>query len=225
MKKILISIVLVFASFVSIQCSKDPKNRAPSAVNLIYPSQNLLCIENTITFNWSEAIDPENDALEYNIIIATDRAMTNIIENETTTSSELTFILEKQTAYYWKVDALDVKNNQGTESEIFAFYTKGEGVLNYAPFASELVSPENNGQVNATSVILTWEAADANTDDILSYELYFGENSDLNLMDDTLTEKSYTVSVESGKTYSWKVNVKDQYEAKSIGQTWTFTVN
>jgi hypothetical protein len=225
MKKILISIVLVFASFVSIQCSKDPKNRAPSAVNLIYPSQNLLCIENTITFNWSEAIDPENDALEYNIIIATDRAMTNIIENETTTSSELTFILEKQTAYYWKVDALDVKNNQGTESEIFAFYTKGEGVLNYAPFASELVSPENNGQVNATSVILTWEAADANTDDILSYELYFGENSDLNLMDDTLTEKSYTVSVESGKTYSWKVNVKDQNEAKSIGQTWTFTVN
>jgi len=200
MKKILISIVLVFASFVSIQCSKDPKNRAPSAVNLIYPSQNLLCIENTITFNWSEAIDPENDALEYNIIIATDRAMTNIIENETTTSSELTFILEKQTAYYWKVDALDVKNNQGTESEIFAFYTKGEGVLNYAPFASELVSPENNGQVNATSVSLTWEAADADTDDILSYELYFGENSDLNLMDDTLTEKSYTVSVESGKT-------------------------
>ena len=98
MKKILISIVLVFASFVSIQCSKDPKNRAPSAVNLIYPSQNLLCIENTITFNWSEAIDPENDALEYNIIIAKDRAMTNIIENETTTSSELTFILEKQTA-------------------------------------------------------------------------------------------------------------------------------
>ena len=69
MKKILISIVLVFASFVSIQCSKDPKNRAPSAVNLIYPSQNLLCIENTITFNWSEAIDPENDALEYNIIM------------------------------------------------------------------------------------------------------------------------------------------------------------
>ena len=225
MKKILISIVLVFASFVSIQCSKDPKNRAPSAVNLIYPSQNLLCIENTITFNWSEAIDPENDALEYNIIIATDRAMTNIIENETTTSSELTFILEKQTAYYWKVDALDVKNNQGTESEIFAFYTKGEGVLNYAPFASELVSPENNGQVNATSVSLTWEAADADTDDILSYELYFGENSDLNLMDDTLTEKSYTVSVESGKTYSWKVNVKDQYEAKSIGQTWIYTVN
>ena len=209
MKKILISIVLVFASFVSIQCSKDPKNRAPSAVNLIYPSQNLLCIENTITFNWSEAIDPENDALEYNIIIAKDRAMTNIIENETTTSSELTFILE----------------NQGTESEIFAFYTKGEGVLNYAPFASELVSPENNGQVNATSVSLTWEAADADTDDILSYELYFGENSDVILMDDTLTEKSYTVSVESGKTYSWKVNVKDQYEAKSIGQTWTFTVN
>jgi len=33
------------------------------------------------------------------------------------------------------------------------------------------------------------------------------------------------VTVSSGKTYFWKVNVKDQNEAKSIGQTWSFTVD
>jgi hypothetical protein len=225
MKNILIITVLVFFSFLNTQCSKKDKNQVPSAVNLMYPAQNLLCIDTTITFEWSEAIDPENDVLEYNIIIATDRDMTNIIENKMTTSSQFTVTLEKKTAYYWKVDALDIDNNQGTESEIFAFYTKGEGVLNYAPFTSELVSPENNGQVNATSVSLTWDAADTNAGDTLTYELYFGENSSLTLIDDTLIEKSRAVSIESGKSYSWKVNVKDQDGAKSIGQIWSFTVN
>jgi hypothetical protein len=225
MKNIVIITVLVFFSLLSVQCSKKDKNQAPGAVNLMNPAQNLLCIDTTITFEWSEATDPENDALEYNMIIATDRDMTNVVENKMTTSLQLTVTLDKKTAYYWKVDALDIDNNQGTGSEIFAFYTKGEGVLNYAPFTSELVSPENNGQVNATSVNLTWEAADTNAGDTLTYELYFGENSSLTLIDDTLLVKSQTVLIESGKTYSWKVNVKDQNGAKSIGQIWSFIVN
>lgn len=218
--------VLVFLCVLNIQCSKDEKNKAPTAVNLIYPTQNLLCTDNTINFNWSKATDPENDALEYNLIIATDRAMTNVIENSTITNLQTTVSLEKQTAYYWKVDALDINNKQGTSSEIFAFFTKGEGVLNYAPFSAELVSPENNSnQSTATSISLTWDAVDINTTDILTYELYFGENSTLTLIDDSLSDKSHTVSVESGKSYFWKVNVKDQNGAKSIGQTWSFTVN
>jgi hypothetical protein len=218
--------VLVFLCVLNIQCSKDEKNKAPIAVNLIYPTQNLLCTDNTINFNWSKATDPENDALEYNLIIATDRSMTNVIENITITNLQTTVSLEKQTAYYWKVDALDINNKQGTSSEIFAFFTKGEGVLNYAPFSAELVSPENNSNQSAsTSISLVWDAADINTTDILTYELYFGENSTLTLIDDSLSDKSRIVSVESGKSYSWKVNVKDQNGAKSIGQIWSFTVN
>lgn len=224
MKRFLINIVLIFSFLINIQCSKE-SNKAPSAVSLIYPSENLLCIENTIDFDWSNAVDPENDDLEYNILIATDRAMTNIIENKTVTTSQTTITLAKQTAFYWQVEAVDINNNQGTGSEVFAFFTKGEGVVNYAPFSSELVAPENGSNINTTSVSLTWEAADANTADTLIYELYFGENSSLDLVGDAFTEKTQTVSVESGKTYSWQVNVKDQNGAKSIGQTWSFTVD
>lgn len=226
MKRLFIIPALVFLCVLNIQCSKDEKNKAPTAVNLIYPTQNLLCTDNTINFNWSKAMDPENDALEYNLIIATDRAMTNVVENSTITNLQTMVSLEKQTAYYWKVDALDINNKQGTSSEIFAFFTKGEGVLNYAPFSAELVSPENNSnQSTTTSISLTWDASDINTTDILSYELYFGENSALILVDDSIPEKLFTVSVVAGKTYYWRVNVKDQNGAKSIGQTWSFTVN
>lgn len=225
MRKIIIIVVFVSFCLLNFQCSSTPENQAPSAVQLIYPTTNLLCIDNTIVFDWSDAIDPESDEIEYNIMIATDRAITNIIENRTISESQLSITLNKNQSYYWKVDALDVNNNLGTASETFAFLTKGEGVINYAPFTSELLTPTNNGQVNAGSVSLTWDAADTNTGDTLTYEVYFGENSTLNLQDDTLTNKSYSVSVESGKSYSWKVNVVDQNGAKSIGQIWSFTVN
>lgn len=226
MQRVFIITLIVGLFLLTTQCAKDPKNQVPTAVDLIYPTNNLLCINNTINFNWSEATDPEKDELEYNLIIATDRAMTNVVKNTTITSLQTTITLDKTTAYYWRVDALDVKNNQGTSSEVYTFYTKGEGVVNYAPFTAELVSPENESEQTATtSISLVWDAADANTTDTLTYELYFGENSTLTLIDDSLSEKTHVVSVESGKTYSWKVNVKDQNGAKSIGQTWTFTVD
>lgn len=226
MKRVFIITTIVSFCLLNIKCAKDEVNKVPTAVSLIYPTENLLCIDNTINFNWSEAIDPEGDDLEYNLIIATDRAMTNIVQNTTITSLESLVSLEKLTAYYWRVDAIDVDNDQGTSSEIYAFYTKGDAVLNYAPFSPELVSPENDSQQSATtSISLNWNAADANISDTLTYELYFGEDATLTLIDDSLSDKSHTVSVESGKSYSWKVNVKDQNGAKSIGQTWSFTVN
>lgn len=226
MKRALIIPVLVFFCLLTIQCAKDPKNQVPTAVELIYPTNNLLCINNEIAFNWSKATDPENDDLSYNLIIATDREMTNIVKNTTVTTLQATVFLEKETAYYWKVDALDVNNNQGTASAVYAFYTKGNGVVNYAPFSAEIVSPANNSQQSTTtSLSLIWDAADANTDDTLTYELYFGENTTLTLVDASLSEKTKNVTVVSGKTYSWQVNVKDQNGAKSIGQIWSFTVN
>lgn len=226
MRKLIIIVVFVSLCLLNIQCSGSPaENQAPSAVQLIYPTANLLCIDNNIIFDWSNATDPENNDIQYNIIIASDRAMTNIVESKTVVASQLAVTLTKGQAYYWAVNALDVDNNLGTSSDTYAFFTKGDGTANYAPFTSELLTPENNSQVNAGSLNLTWDAADSNTNDTLTYQVYFGENSTLALVDDSLTAKSYMVTVESGKTYSWKVNVVDQNGAKSIGQTWTFTVN
>ena len=218
-------LILICFCLVNIKCSKKEANKAPSAVTLTYPTDNLLCISNTIDFNWSDAIDPESNKIEYTITIAKDRALTNIVESKTVVSSQLTIDLEIATAYYWKVDALDVDNNLGTASETFAFYTKAETIENYAPFASKLITPENNTNVNDGNVFLRWIAEDINTTDTLTFELYFGENGNLTLIDDAITSRNYDISVDSGKTYSWRVNVKDQHGAKSIGQVWTFTVN
>lgn len=225
MNKRIITIIFICFGFIYVSCSKEAPNQPPNSFQLIYPTQNLLCIENTIAFNWSKAVDPEDDDLQYNIIIATDRDLTNIIENRTISNSQISITLEKATAYYWKVEALDVNNNQGTTSETYAFLTKGDAIQNYAPFTSELLTPSNGGEVTSDTTSLTWDAADANTNDTLTYEVFFGENDNLTLQDDNVTTKSYSVSVESGKSYSWRIDVKDQNGAKSIGQVWTFSVN
>ncbi|WP_373942193.1 hypothetical protein OEG92_02170 [Polaribacter sejongensis] len=90
---------------------------------------------------------------------------------------------------------------------------------------ADLQTPENNGNVTEGTVDLVWEASDINTADTLTYELFFGEDATLTSVDNTLTVKSYSVSVLSGKTYSWQVNVTDNVGAKSIGQVFTFTVD
>lgn len=222
-----ISIFSLFSfCFIVISCSKEAAvNQIPSVVQLQFPSQDLLCIDNSIPFNWSDATDAENDVLEYNIIIAKDRQLTDVVENRTVSSSQINLILEKSTAFYWQVNAVDVTNNQASASAIFAFYTKGNGVANYAPFMADLKSPENNTNVDAGTINLVWEGADTNTEDTLTYELFFGENAILNSLDNAISVQNYSVSVVSGKTYSWKVNVTDNSGAKSIGQTFTFTVN
>lgn len=220
-----LNVILICFSLLVLQGCEKYKNKAPSSVQLIFPTENLLCINNTINFDWSDAIDPENDEIEYTIIIAKDRAFTNIIENRPVGESEITLVLEKATAYYWKVDALDIDNNLGTSSETYAFYTQGSVTENYAPFSPKVITPENNAVVDAGVIFLRWIAEDINTTDVLTYELYFGENDNLVLIENDLTSQNYEITVESGKTYSWQVNVKDQNGAKSIGQIWTFTVN
>jgi len=208
--------------------SKTPEvvNEAPSKVNLVYPTPNLLCIDNTIAFDWSDATDPNNDNINYKVEFSSNRNMSPIVKTETVSASTKSITLDKGTAYYWRVTAIDAKGLAGDPSDVNAFYTKGEGEANSAPFTAKLVSPaDENSDVVAGTITLTWEGADSDND-TLKYDLFFGESSDFtSAFEENLTTESKEVTVESGKTYYWKVNSIDPSNAKSIGQVWSFTVN
>ena len=226
MKKILIFIALASICSINFKCSNSDGIFKPiTEVTLSFPTNNLLCLDNTITFDWSDVNQTGSNSTSYTVIIAKDRALTDVVENTTTTQSEITVTLEKETAYYWKVIVLDPQNNEEINSEIFAFFTKGDGIVNYAPFASELVSPTNESLVNSVNINLIWIGSDTDPGDTLTYELFFGESSPPTLLENSLTIETKNVTVEAGKTYYWKVNVIDQNNAKSIGQIWSFTAN
>ncbi len=64
------TVVLLFLLSCLLSCSKkesevpkpDPgsKNKGPSP-NLIYPTDNLLCLAPDITFSWNKVDDPDDD--------------------------------------------------------------------------------------------------------------------------------------------------------------------
>lgn len=203
----------------------EPVNNAPSSVNLVYPTENLLCINNRIKFDWSDATDADKDPIRYKIIIARNRDLTNIIKEQIVNSSNTTITLQKGTAHYWNVTAIDKNGKLGKPSAVYAFYTKGIGIVNTAPFTAKLENPENQGNIFGSSITLKWNGSDSNTGDILKYDVFFGNSPDPKLRESNISDSSYQVTIESGKTYYWKVNTIDNSNAKSIGQVWSFTVN
>ena len=204
----------------------DPVNSAPSRVSqLIFPSSDLLCIDNTITFEWSASTDPDGDPISYRIVIATDRDLTNIVEQRTVSSTSVTITLNQGVAYYWAVTARDNQGAEASPSVTFAFYTEGPGISNHAPFTAALNAPGNGDMVSAGSVNLSWTGGDADPGDVLSFDVYFGETEDPPLIESDLAAENVDVSTVSGTTYYWRVDTIDDSGIKTIGQVWTFDTN
>lgn len=226
MKKIYHITTILLIILVCFSCSRDNVNEAPGDIeSILFPTPNLLCTDSTITFDWSDAPDTDGDIVSYEIVISKNRELTNVIVNQTVATSQVTITLEKGTAYYWTVTPIDSQNNRGTPTEVYAFYTSGDGLANSVPFTAELLEPDNQGNVNSGLISLSWIGADADAADTLSYDLFFGESSDPPVLEVGLSEQFYNVTVDSGKTYYWKVNTLDSSGGKSIGIIWSFTVN
>jgi len=225
-----IKTIALFSFALFISCGGGSKvlvNEAPTKVSLVYPTQNLLCIDNIISFDWSDATDANNDNISYKIDFSDTRSMSSITKTETASASTKTISLNRGVAYYWRITAIDSKGKSGEVSSVNAFYTKGTGETNTAPFTAEIVSPvdEDSLEAGTVSVDLKWKGADSNTDDTLKYEVYFGETTNPVLLQNDVDVLVKNVIVESGKTYYWKINTIDNSGAKSIGQVWSFNVN
>ncbi len=204
----------------------QPENTAPTRVSqLIFPSSNLLCIDNVITFEWSASTDAEGDPITYRLVIATDRDLTNIVEQRNVSSTNVTVSLDEGVAYYWSVTARDNQGAEADPSPTFAFYTEGDGVSNHAPFTAALNSPQNGETLSPVSVNLSWTGGDPDPGDVLSYDIYFGEIQDPPLLQANWTLDNIDVSTNTGTTYYWRVDTKDNSGIKTIGQLWTFNVN
>lgn len=100
----------------------DALNRPPTGLNLLTPADNSTNIGDEITLTWSEAIDPDDDEILYQIEIRNDfNNEINIIEDLTETSYLLTE-LQFGAKYFWQVIASD-DINADVVSATFTFET------------------------------------------------------------------------------------------------------
>jgi len=203
-----------------------PPNTVPTAVStLTFPSSDLLCINNTVAFQWGAATDADGDPISYKLVVATNRPLTQIVEQRTVSSTSVTISLDRGVAYYWNVTAMDNQGGESDPSSTFAFYTEGNGVSNYAPFTAAINAPADEGSVAAGTVNLSWTGSDVDTGDTLTYEVFFGETTDPPSVQTDVTADNFDVTATTGLTYYWKVNTTDNHGVKTIGQIWSFSVD
>lgn len=198
-------------------------NNAPSTPIQSAPANNLLCIDNTVEFQWNASSDPDGDAISYEIQIATDNQFTQNVQDFTSTSTGTSVGLDIETAYYWRVRAKDSKGATSSYSSTFSFYTEGDGESNHLPFSPSVVKPILNSLVQETSTTLEWTASDVDTSDTLTFDVYFDTvNPPIIKVAENQSETTFNQTLESSKYYYWKVVVMDDKGGITIGQIWGF---
>lgn len=231
MKKSYIYILIVI-SLVSFSCGGDDgseevqveENTAPTVPTQIFPSNNEICTDNNVVFEWSSSTDAEGDLITYRIEVSEDSSFSILSHVQTIFSESILITLDKGKSYYWRVEAVDSGNATSGYSNVVSFVSEGEGVSNYIPFAPTLVAPALNAEIEGTDVLLSWTAADADSDP-LTFDVYFDTNENpTTKVSENQTGTTYNATALTAATkYYFKVVVKDDKGATSIGQVWSFT--
>jgi len=202
-------------------------NRAPTTPTLVYPTNNLLCIENPVECKWNASTDADTgDVITYQIEVAENSAFTQGKQIFNGTSLTQLVPLLEDVAYYWRVKATDGEDSS-SYSTVYKFYTYGEGIENHLPFSPELVAPGLNLVVQTDTANLQWTADDVDTTDTLTYDVYFDTVNPpvANVASNQATNSFTTETLTASTLYYWKIVVKDGKGGQTIGQIWNFTTD
>ncbi len=196
----------------------------PTIPSLVYPTNNLVCIDNTVELKWNASSDTQNDAITYQLDVATDNAFTKNVVTSTTTMLSKSLSLEKGKFYYWRVKAIDSNNKVGKYSSVYTFFTENQGIVNHLPFMPEIKTPVLHSSISGSTTTLSWTAVDADNDN-LSYDVYLGtSNPPTQKVASDLSTATYEVSsLSAGTQYYWNIVVKDGKGGTTIGQVWSFS--
>lgn len=226
MRYLFLSLLLV--SLLS-SCSKDDEqspNQAPSTFKLLTVANNANGVVLQPTLNWEEAIDPDGDAVTYELYLDKNAKPTTSIKTGLTSAAfKLTTPLAANTNYYWIVVASDTKGAK-TESSVFKFTTQSAGASNQAPAAFNLTAPANNAANVALTPTLGWQAATDPDGDAVTYSVYLDQNANPSTAIKsglTTTNFTLTTALANNTAYYWKVVATDAKGATTASSVYKFT--
>ena len=229
-------IVLLFGSLILLvnSCTTEepvvPIN--PSAPTLISPANDETCLDGTsindsqsnVDFRWSSAAN----AVSYELVVT--NLLTQSSQTYPATSNQTTVALTKAEPYNWSVKSIGEVGSISSQSIQWKFYLAGDAVVNYAPFPSELISPQSGANVTPdinNLIKLQWNASDVD-DDLAKFEVYLDKN-DATTIIKTIAyqteEESIEINVENGTTYYWKIIAIDANQNQSSSGIYAFRTN
>lgn len=206
----------------------EPEVFPPAEAVLSLPANDEVCLtgvsinstQATVTFTWQTA--PNADS--YSVVLknlATQQVNTFLATTETT---DIT--LTKGEPYSWYVVSKSSTTTETAESDEWKFYLAGDGIVNYAPFMAEALSPEIGETVSASNnkVTLSWRGTDVDND-IKDYEVFVATTSPPVTSIGTTTDAFLEHTVSPGTVYYWQVVTTDQENNSSNSQIFEFKVN
>ncbi len=229
-------IVILFGSLILLvnSCTTEepvvPVN--PSAPTLISPANDETCLDGTsindsqsnVDFRWSSAAN----ALSYELVVT--NLLTQSSQTYPATSNQTTVALSKAEPYNWSVKSFGEVGSIPSESVQWKFYLAGDAIVNYAPFPSELISPQSGANITPdinNLVTLIWNASDVDGD-LSQFEIYLDE-SDASTLNTTLEyqseEERIEVEVKNNTTYYWKIIAIDNNKNQSSSGVYAFRTN
>ena len=228
-------IILLFGGLIVLLNSCTPEEPVPvnpSAPTLISPANEETCLDgisindsqSNVEFRWSSTAN----TISYELVV------TNLISQSSqtypTSSNQSTIALSKSEPYKWSVKSFGEAESVPSESVQWKFYLAGDAIVNYAPFPSELISPQSGANITPdinNLVMLIWNASDVDGD-LSHFEIYLDE-SDASTLNTTLEyqteEESIEVEVKNNTTYYWKIIAIDNNKNQSSSGVYAFRTN
>ena len=203
----------------------------PSVATLNSPANNKVCEEGTslsetessVNFKWTAG----NNTDSYDLRI-TNLNSNQVINQTNITSANNAVTLNKGTPYSWKITSKRNGTSETAESSTWKFYLSSDGISNYPPYPSTLLSPlsAHSFSSDTSSVELSWEGLHPENL-TLTYDLYIDTTDGLQdpiLSNQNLSAKSKSVQVSSGKNYYWRVKAKDTNNNSSYSTIHSFKI-
>ncbi|WP_437372007.1 hypothetical protein [Maribacter litoralis] len=192
---------------------------------LLYPLNNtevkdgtsISATESRLIFEWTN--NGENDFSPYNLELVNLSNNDTVIYESVETMSAINLL--RDVNYSWTVTGIS-----NSKSETWLFYNIGPDYESNSPLPAIAISPVSGASISQTStaVNLIWESEDGD-DDIIGYDLYFGETEEPALLVSEITTSRYNdIPVEAGKTYYWKIVTKDSVGNESTSEVFNFSV-
>jgi len=197
----------------------DP-NSPPYAPSNPNPADQAPSVPILTDLSWTGG-DPDGDSVTYNLYFDDEYPPETLHGEDLSGTTQNPPQLNYETAYYWKIVATD-DHGEVRNGAIWSFTTETDP--NHPPNQPSNPDPANGVNSASIQTNLSWTGGDPDPGDIVSYDLYFGEeNPPETLYSENLSGTTQNLpQLNYDTAYYWQIIATDNHGAVRNGDIWSF---
>ncbi len=194
-------------------------NTPPNIPNTPNPANGVIDIGIDADISWAGGDPDPWDTVTYDVYFGINPTP-GLVATGLPAESYEPGTLDYETDYYWKIVSRD-SEGETREGPVWSFRTESE---NKPPFVPSNPAPENGAMDTFFDITLSWADGDPNPGDTVTYDVYFGTETNPPLLETDWATTSYApATLQQGKAYYWKIVSRDSQGLTSEGPVWSFT--